>query len=315
MIGYWISFGLLFPVIFFGAFGFKNWSKKFVKEEITPEMEKAANERVVIIILFYWLCDLFYMACFIDNLVCKFVFGGLIVLTVFMNLARAFTYPKERSGFERYALLQDFLVGIGLSIYLIFIIPNEDLKSVVIPVVAAVYGGLITLVGVTWTIRKSDNDRKNEEIAKAKPVVFVSDYRFVDESKNSINERWLESYKVDGTIKKATSDSKNKYCLPQINLANSDYSVSCLIGFIINDNCHFYDIGQVLAKNTQYRMDSNFEFEFNEKIETVSLIIEDMLNNLYELELDYDINEYNQIQIKGGKDFHLLGKRDAFHSN
>ena len=72
MIGHWIAFGLLFPVTFFGVIGFKEWTKKFLKTEITPEMEKAANIKVIKYILFCWLCNLFYMACFIDNLVCQY---------------------------------------------------------------------------------------------------------------------------------------------------------------------------------------------------------------------------------------------------
>ena len=57
----------------------------------------------------------------------------------------------------------DFVLGVGLSIYLIYIIPNEGLQNIIIPIVSAVYGGLLTLVGVAWTIKKSDSDRKQEE--------------------------------------------------------------------------------------------------------------------------------------------------------
>ncbi len=168
MAGYWISFVVLFPVILFNVAYAKYAVAKRVK--LSPEADKAANVRVVFLILFYWLCNLFYMACFIDNLICKFIFGGLILLIVFMNLAKAFTYPSVKSGMERLGLLQDFIVGIGLTIYLIYIIPNNELKAVVIPIVAAVYGGLLTLVGVAWTIRKAEKDKKEEEKNKAKPI-------------------------------------------------------------------------------------------------------------------------------------------------
>ena len=185
MIGYWISFGVLFPIILFGIGALKVWTKNNSKMEITPEMDKAANERMVRYILFYWLCNLFYMACFIKNDVCKYIFGGLILLIVFMNLVSVFTYPKERSKFEKWGMLQDFLVGVGLSVYLIYIIPNESVKEVVIPIVAAIYGGLLTLTGVAWTIRQGqkersedrkqlEEDRKQEEIKRAKPLFSFS---------------------------------------------------------------------------------------------------------------------------------------------
>lgn len=134
MIGYWISFGLLFPLILFGFFGFKILAEKNNKVEITPEMDAAINRRIVGYIVFYWLCNLFYMSCFINNLICKYIFGGLIMLDIFMNLARTFTYPKAKTGFLRWGLLQDFIVGVGLSIYLIYIIPNTEVKEIVIPI-------------------------------------------------------------------------------------------------------------------------------------------------------------------------------------
>lgn len=314
MAGYWISFASLFPFILFGVFGFKVWSRRFVTEDITPEMDKAANLKAAKYVLFYWLCDLFYMACFIDNLICKFIFGGLIMVIVFMNLASAFSYPKFKSNLERWGLLQDFLIGVGLSVYLIFIIPSEDVKDIVVPIVAGVYGGLITLVGVTWTIRKAENDKKEEEIKKAKPVIFVLDHRYVDYEKYQKNTKYLESNKAQGDLRRAKGDSKNKYSMPQICLKNSDYSYASLIGFIINDKCHFYDIGQVLPKDTECLMNNDFEFEFDEQIETVSLIIQDMLDNLYEFELNYEIDVNNQILIKGGLKMCYLGPKEEQQS-
>lgn len=172
MIGYWISFGLFFPLILFGCFGFKILAKQSIKVEITPEMNAAINRRIVGYIVFYWLCNLFYMSCFINNLICKYIFGGFIMLDIFMNLARAFSYPKDKTSFMRWGLLQDFIVGVVLSIYLIYIIPNTEVKEIVIPIIAAIYGGLITLVGVAWTIRKSDIDKNDEEVKKSKTINF-----------------------------------------------------------------------------------------------------------------------------------------------
>ena len=57
------------------------------------------------------------------------------------------------------------IIGVGLSVYLIYIIPNKDLQAIVIPIVSAVYGGLITLVGVAWTI-KDTNDKRKEDLIR-----------------------------------------------------------------------------------------------------------------------------------------------------
>lgn len=71
-----------------------------------------------------------------------------------MDLAQSFSYPSNKTSLNKWVMLQNFLIGIGLSIYLIYIIPNNDVRTITIPIVAAVYGGFITLIGVAWTIKK-----------------------------------------------------------------------------------------------------------------------------------------------------------------
>lgn len=167
MTWYWISFAIFAILIPIGLASIKTWAIK--SGGYTEEQKKNANVILFKYWMFYWLCDLFYMACFIDNLICKFVFGTLIMLIIFMNVWSSFASPNTKTKFQKYSILQDFLIGIGLTIYLIFIIPNQELQTIVIAIVAAIYGGIITLAGVAWTIRKSDKDRKDDEIAKAKP--------------------------------------------------------------------------------------------------------------------------------------------------
>lgn len=69
-----------------------------------------------------------------------------------------------------------FLATIATSvatIYFIFWKPgaeSQDLFNAVMGIFAGLVGGALTLAGVAWTIRKSDNDRKDEEKKKAKPL-------------------------------------------------------------------------------------------------------------------------------------------------
>lgn len=167
----WLIFGLIILMVPVGLYEIKN----FVAKRINPteEQNKIANQRFAILCLFYCLCDCFYMTFIINNLTWKFILGGLIMVIIFYNLSKAFINGDSQLKF---GLIQDFIVGIALTIYLIYIIPNESLQQIIIPIVAAVYGGLLTLVGVAWTIRKSDKDRKEEEIKKAKPLFTYDMY-------------------------------------------------------------------------------------------------------------------------------------------
>ena len=167
MIGYWISFALIAILIPIGLASLKVWGEKHFN--YTDEQKKNASINLFKYWMFYLLFDLFYMACFMDNIVCKFVFGCLIMVIVLMNVCSSFISSNHKTAFQRIGLLQDFLVGIGLTVYLIYLIPEKELQTIILTIVAALYGGLITLVGVAWTIKKSDKDRKEDEIKHEKP--------------------------------------------------------------------------------------------------------------------------------------------------
>lgn len=167
MIGYWISFTLIAILIPIVLASFKTWEEKHFNW--TDEQKKNASINLFKYWMFYWLCDLFYMAYFLGNLICKFVFGCLIMVIVLMNVCFSFVSSNCKTAFQKIGFLQDFLVGIGLTVYLIYLIPEKELQTIILTIVAALYGGLITLVGVAWTIKKSDKDRKEDEIKHEKP--------------------------------------------------------------------------------------------------------------------------------------------------
>ena len=215
MIGFWISFGLIAVLIPIGLVELKRCALK--EKPVTKEQKRHANEVVFRYWIFYWLCDLFYMSCFIQNLVCQFVFGGLILCIIFMNLGLVFSFPKEKSNFERWGMLQDFLVGIGITIYLLYVVPDADLKNVLIPVVSAIYGGLLTLAGVAWTIRQTQADKRKDDVAKAKPYF-------------SFNAMSAEP--KPGSFQKAcfpmVENEANRKCEAYVEIENSNQSVSIL---------------------------------------------------------------------------------------
>lgn len=167
MIGYWVSFALIAVLIPIGLASFKVWGEKHFG--YTDEQKKNASVNLCKYWMFYWLCDLFYMAHFLDNLICKFVFGCLIMVIVLMSVCSSFVSSNHETAFQKIGLLQDFFVGIGLTIYMIYLIPEKELQTIILTIVAALYGGLITLVGVAWTIKKSGKDRKDDEIKREKP--------------------------------------------------------------------------------------------------------------------------------------------------
>jgi hypothetical protein len=168
-----VAFSL--PIILFG-------SRKFLQKEkaYTTEQLKASLKTCWKYVGFYWLIDLFYMAIFNywltygDSrsvwLALQFVFGGLAMVFVFYNLTIVFLSTSKKRG---WGLLQDFIWGIAITVYLIFMIPGESLQTIVLTITAAVYGGLLTLVGVAWTIKDNAEKLKQERKLSIRPFLQV----------------------------------------------------------------------------------------------------------------------------------------------
>ena len=184
-IWWWAVFFLILLYIPVFTFGMRNFLKK--AKEYTEDQLKASLKICWKYVCFYWLIDLFYMAVFnywIANeqsktiwLTLQFIFGGLAMIYIFYNLTRAFLSNTKKHW---WGLLQDFLWGVAITIYLIFLIPSEPLQTIVLSITAAVYGGLLTLVGVAWTIKDNSEKIKQERKLSIKPYLDVRYKCFAD---------------------------------------------------------------------------------------------------------------------------------------
>ncbi len=180
MFWHWFIFILILFLVPISIAGFKLFAEKHLNFNPTEEQKKIANQNMTKYMLFYWLCDIFYLTCFNNWLIMKFIIGILLMIIVFYSLTVSFLSSTSKNFILKFGFIQDFIVGIGLSIYLIYIIPCNEIKEIVIPIVSALYGGLLTLVGVAWTIKKADADRKKEKNEKVKPLIYAADPSFLD---------------------------------------------------------------------------------------------------------------------------------------
>ena len=213
-------------------------------------------------IIQFWLYDLFYMAIFNGWLIWQFVFGVISIIIIFVNLAKAFANEVKVS---RFMLAFELVLGLGLSIYLIYIIPNDSLRTIVTAVVAAVYGGLLTLAGVAWTIQRSNRLKREEEIQKAKPI-------FTFEMQHTGN--------ADLTGKKIclSDEEENDFdCHCFILFENSDHSVFSIEG-IYHDKtwCNVTGNKVVLPHGKVY-----VDFRFNDFKDVYLKIVDSMKNDYY----------------------------------
>ena len=263
----WLIFGLIILAVPLGLYEIKN----FVAKRINPteEQNKIVNQRFAILCLFYWLCDCFYMTFIINNLTWKFILGGLIMVIIFYNLTKAFINGDPQLKF---GLVQDFIVGVALTIYLIYIIPNESLQQVVIPIVSAVYGGLLTLVGVAWTIRKSDKDRKLEEKNKVKPYL----------------KNYLKSYRLDQDVKIEFIDINKQDDFKCQSFVLYLHNISKSIIFVTDIIIHntYYSLKNVvLEKDGKIQLQINYYDKEIQILKNITIVGRDVLNNYYAFDM------------------------------
>ena len=267
---YWFAFAIIAVSIPIGCVSVKAWAES--KNTYSTEQVKVANVRLGKYIMFYWLLDLFYMACFNQWLVLQFVFGGLAMLIVFYSLTVAFLSEIKTN---KWLLLTDFILGIGLTVYLIYIIPNDDLRNIIIPIVSAVYGGLLTLVGVAWTIKDNNNKKRQDELNKAKPMFSL------------MTDFYVALNSVYPTI---------PFYIPNYSSLNDVHYISL---FINSDTSSFYvksvyaqsfglltpTTNNVVLKNQHFKIIINSDNAHEDKV--VFLTLEDVFGRLFYYELQY----------------------------
>ena len=175
---HWLLFGLFALIIPCGTFNFM--LQGLALNDISKEKKVNAARRLIIFTFYLWFVDLFYMVSFNNWLVWIYMLGIILLLIAIRNLIKVFLGKTEI--FKKF-ILWDLLIALVLTAFLIYKIPEKygSLQSIVTTIVAAVYGGMLTLTGVAWTIKrqeetrrediaKREEERKQEEIAKAKPI-------------------------------------------------------------------------------------------------------------------------------------------------
>lgn len=247
----------------FGYFGVL-CTKKFNPNE---QQKKNMNLSLCKYIFLFWLYDLLFMAIFNRWCALIYAFGLLSIVIIFTNLIGVFL--SENKLLNK-MISFDLILGIGLSVYLIYILPNEQLKTIVTAVVAALYGGILTLVGVAWTIRHSDKERREEEKKKAKPIFTFN--MVLEEIKD------IRTKKVCFDV----ADNGIEYeCHVVAELENSDHALFEVKRVFHDGKWNEIEGNTVVLPNKSVY----FDFRFNYDVNNLFLEVKDGLDNSYYYEI------------------------------
>ena len=276
-------------IIPFAFIHFQIWTQK--KFAFTNTQKKNASIVTVKYILYFWFLDCLYMTIFNQWEVWIYVLGIITLVKIFYSLAIAFLGKKQKNIVLDISLVFDFLLGIGLTVYLIYLIPesSRNLQTIVTTIVAAVYGGLLTLVGVAWTIRKGDKDRKEDLERRDKEKAEEERKRLVPYIRITRGEVPLCAVNASAYNCVKLHDLGKQhffsYIIKDFNIKNISESNIFLKGIYIDDKYFSFSYDNVIEKNTvcQIQTTRNSEYQSAESLKKLSLIVADTVGNEYEV--------------------------------
>lgn len=297
---HWLTFSIIVVIATIGVWQLVRPILK--NEKFTNEQKKKAKTNAIAYSILILMYDLFYMAIFNDWSWMIYTIGILIVITVFVNLTRAFLSENK---FVKKALPFELLIGLGITVYLIYIIPECKLQNVVLTIIASVYGGLITLVGVAWTIKHSnqirkedieriERERKEEERKKYIPYVMLDESR----ETNSVGEVNIgEKIKIDEVCVAGNQDNQES-CVCKIypfKIKNISKDSIIIESCWIDDIEYYFEEGYVLLekdKNMLFIINGNEGMMLSQKIENIKIKCKDLVGNSYWLKCTFSYNYF-----------------------
>lgn len=255
--------------------------------------------------------------CFILSLVkhlnLLLIISGIIILfSSFFNLF----VPLIKRGKIHYLEWIEIAANLFTFIILLSIyystIQDEKLLNILTVISASSLGGIFTVYGVALTIKYSRMEKEEDELKRNHPHIFIINtvtWRNLEETKKNIY--YVETKDEWSEIKRSSRKNRH-YHIHHILIGNSDSSFSIISGILINNKLIKFSYEQVLLKNSLNRLILDFDFNLKEEINSIDLLVEDMMNHIYISALQFEINKE-----KGNKEelINIVSGFDTIYSN
>jgi hypothetical protein len=145
---------------------------RFTTKQELKLLPKKVTDGILLGSVYVSALALFVLGHFLDEKMI-FIYGIICIVMLFSSVISVISkgFNANKSLVSTIGIIVDILSVLALIGYLIYLTPNEDgLQDIVLSLTSAVIGGAVTLAGVAWTIKKTDDDRKAEEKKKAEPL-------------------------------------------------------------------------------------------------------------------------------------------------
>lgn len=273
----------------------------FIKDHFSALLNKERMPMLLLAIALFCaqLAFLFRVEGRVSNVLLKTGVGIVYIefIAVFINL----TILRDKMVNSKHIVMY-LILCISIPVAVLTTIPyyvqwcglsGENYKTFV-SVYAALIGGGLTLIGVAWTIRKGDKDRKDDlvrrdkekaedERKKYKPYFIACDYCKDGDCKTITKDDFIENESFSFVLNERCSVP---YIINSWSIRNTKLNAFSIYGFKINNFliniqpykfvCQEEIINIVLPR-----------FFVKEEINTISIMVIDILDNVYEVSLGF----------------------------
>lgn len=201
-----------------------------------------------------------------------------------------------------------FLLVVGIGVFLIYKIPKElkTLQEILTTVFAAIFGGMLTLIGVIITIKKGDRNRLEDEKNRHIPyLILIKDEEEQDVKQDHILERGMgTSFKKTNYVGDITL--KYSYVFDDIIIKNLSFSCIILKGILINNHYIEFINNQLLEAGEKAKISgAQLDYKTYEEKVKVKLLVCDSLRNEYYFDIEIELIGGKTVPYKEGKVYAL----------
>lgn len=239
----------------------------------------------------------------------KIAIGFCYLVGVALYVYR-YLYTKEKGTVKISGIISTIfwaaLILISFPFYVQWWGLDDNTFSTFVTVYSAVVGGGLTLAGVAWTITNADNQRKDEERKKFKPLFnFVS--RNLFQGIDNTRLTYIYGSKLVNSDNNASKESQLESFIENFDMENSSKIEFFVCGIYINNVFYKTHTKELIKKNHTIRFDFD-QVCFNiDTINEIKLSVEDLIENQYTMELEFSISNHI-VTITGNKSLQFVEK-------
>lgn len=162
-------------------------------------------------------------------------------------------------------------------------------KDSTIAIISSCVGGFFALYGIGLTIKHGRLQKEEDDLEKAKPNVFVVSNEKLNAKDGLTKNNICPDINISLSTLKPAKDQKDFYSFAPFSLANSDLAMCTFQGVTINNSLAIvFQYDNVLLKGSKNRLTVDYDFDLEEDLQSIELVLGDMLGNLYSCNVSFN---------------------------